>query len=65
MSERDSLHNGDLYFPHDEDILKEQFVCLDRLYDFNMTRPTELDKREKLLKEMFAEIGRASCRERV
>ena len=57
MSERDSLHNGDLYFPHDEDILKEQFVCLDRLYDFNMTRPTELDKREKLLKEMFAEIG--------
>lgn len=57
MDIREILHSGELYFPNDENILKEQFVCLDRLYDFNMTRPTELDKREKLLKEMFAEIG--------
>lgn len=27
------------------------------LYDFNMTRPTELKKREAMLKDMFAEIG--------
>ena len=27
------------------------------LYDFNMARPTELKKREEMLKEMFAEIG--------
>ena len=27
------------------------------LYDFNMTRPTELKKREEMLKDMFAEIG--------
>lgn len=31
--------------------------CLDRLYDFNRTRPTEMAKRRELLKEMFAEIG--------
>lgn len=30
---------------------------LDRLYDFNMTRPTEQEKREAMLMEMFAEIG--------
>ena len=29
--------------------------CLDKLYDFNITCPTELEKREKMLKEMFAE----------
>ena len=29
----------------------------ERLYDYNMTRPTEGEKREALLKEMFAEIG--------
>ncbi len=57
MDVKKALHSGELYFPHDEDILKEQFVCLDRLYDFNMTRPTEMDKREQLLKEMFADIG--------
>lgn len=51
------MKEGKLYFPEDEEIMKEQLLCLDRLYDFNMTRPTELDKREEMLKEMFAEIG--------
>lgn len=57
MSMKDKLHTGELYLPNDEEIMKEQLKKLDRLYDFNMTRPTELDKREALLKEMFAEIG--------
>ena len=57
MTEKEKMHTGDLYLPNDESILEEQLKCLDRLYDFNMTRPTEMEKREKLLKEMFAEIG--------
>lgn len=57
MDNKNRLHTGELYFPSDESIMKEQLQCLDRLYDFNMTRPTELDKREALLKEMLAEIG--------
>lgn len=51
------MHTGELYIPSDEEIMKEQLKCLDRLYDFNQTRPTELEKREALLKEMFASIG--------
>lgn len=35
----------------------EQLGYINKLYDFNMTRPTELPKREAMLKEMFAEIG--------
>ena len=46
-----------LYDPADGDIVEEQTACLDRLYDFNHTRPTEMDKRQALMKEMFAEIG--------
>lgn len=57
MSMKDKMHTGELYLPGDEEILKIQLKKLDRLYDFNATRPTELDKREALLKEMFAEIG--------
>lgn len=57
MSMKERLHTGELYFPNDEEITKDQFKRLDHLYDFNMTRPTELDKRAKMLKEMFAEIG--------
>lgn len=58
MSEmKDKMHTGELYLPGDEEIMKEQLACLDRLYDFNMTRPTELEKRAAMLQEMFAEIG--------
>ena len=57
MEQLEKMHSGDIYYPSDDEIMKEQLLCLDKLYDFNMTRPTELDKREEMLKEMFAEIG--------
>lgn len=58
MSEmKDKMHTGELYFPNDKEILAEQEKCLEKLYDFNMTRPSEMKKREEMLKDMFAEIG--------
>lgn len=57
MSEKDKLHTGELYLPGDEELLKQQTACLERLYDFNHTRPSEGERRTALLKEMFAEIG--------
>lgn len=57
MSMKDKMHTGELYLPGDDEIMKEQLKRLDRLYDFNNTRPSELEKRQELLKEMFAEIG--------
>ncbi len=57
MSMKDRLHTGELYLPDDNDITIQQIKCLERLYDFNLTRPTEAEKRQAMLKEMFAEIG--------
>ncbi len=57
MSEYDKLHSGDIYYPSSDEIMGQQLKCLDKLYDFNATRPTQLKEREALLKEMFAEIG--------
>lgn len=57
MSMKEKMHNGELYLPGDEEIVKEQRLCLERLYDFNATRPLEHEKRTALLREMFAEIG--------
>ncbi len=57
MAMKDKLHTGELYLPGDEEIMRDQLKRLDRLYDFNRTRPTEMDKRQALMKEMFAEIG--------
>ncbi len=53
----EKMHSGDIYDPNDSDIMSEQALCLEKLYDYNATRPSEGEKREKLLKEMFAEIG--------
>ena len=57
MSNKEKMHDGSIYDPFDKEVQEEQLKCLDRLYDFNQTRPTEMDKRNKLLQEMFAEFG--------
>lgn len=54
---KELLHGCKLYLPLDDEIMEEQLGYVNMLYDFNMTRPTELDKREQMLKKMFAEIG--------
>lgn len=57
MTPYEMLHSGNVYCCSDEELLKIQFECLEKLYEFNATRPSEYEKRTKLLKEMFAEIG--------
>lgn len=54
---KEKMHNGMLYLPNDPQIVEEQVKCQERLYDFNRTRPSELAKREALLREMLAELG--------
>ncbi len=55
--QKERIHTGELYLPLDKEILTFQLKCLEKLYDYNATRPSEQDKRQQLLKEMFAEIG--------
>ncbi len=57
MTVWERMHNGDLYDPGDPAVLEEQMQCMELLYDFNQTRPSEMEKRTALLKQMFAEIG--------
>lgn len=57
MDMNEKLHSGVLYLPDDDDIIEFQEKCLEKLYDFNMTRPREMEKRSAMLKDMFAEIG--------
>ncbi|WP_028273430.1 sugar O-acetyltransferase [Atopococcus tabaci] len=57
MNAYDKLHSREIYDPNDAEVLARQQVCLEKLYDFNATRPSEGKKRAELLQEMFAEIG--------
>ncbi len=57
MAMKDKMHTGELYLPGDDSIMQEQYQRVNRLCDFNATRPTEISRRQELLKKMFAEIG--------
>lgn len=57
MTPKEKMLSGELYLPTDENIMKEQLDCLEKLYDYNLTRPHDSARREELLREMFAEIG--------
>lgn len=54
---KEKMHCGELYLCEDPDIQVEQRACLEKLYDFNQTRPSEMEKRTAMLRDMFAEIG--------
>lgn len=57
MEKLNILHSEEIYNSVDKEIMDEQEKCLDKLYEFNMTRPIEGKKRQEMLKDMFAEIG--------
>ena len=57
MDIREKMHGGNIYDPMDKELFEEQTKRLELLYEFNATRPSESEKRQKLLKEMFSEIG--------
>lgn len=60
MTEMERMQSGEIYNPGDEDIFRLQQDCLEKQYDYNLTRPHELEKRFEMLKDMFAEVGEGS-----
>ena len=57
MTPYEKMKSGKVYCCADEELLAIQMRCLDRLYDFNNTRPTEMKKRMELLGTILAEMG--------
>lgn len=51
------MKGGILYNSGSEELLKVQAECLEKMYDYNATRPCEGEKRSALIKQMFAESG--------
>ncbi len=57
MKMDEMLHGQQLYCCADEELVNEQIKCMELLYDFNQTRPSQLEERQALLKQMLAEVG--------
>lgn len=51
------MSTGKLYYCTDEKLMAEQALCLEKLYDYNHTRPLEAGKRAELLKELLGDMG--------
>ena len=57
MNERDRMDAGLIYDPGDPAILEEQSRYVERLYEFNASRPREQARRIALLREMLGAMG--------
>ena len=51
------MQAGLIYDPTVADLVAEQTLALERLYDFNATRPSQGERRAELMREMFASVG--------
>jgi galactoside O-acetyltransferase len=51
------MHSGELYLPRDEELMREQMKYQDMLCDYNMTKPSESEKRTAMLQEMLGDCG--------
>ena len=54
----EKIKNGELYFCTEEGFAEEQMKCLEILYDYNQTRPSEVERRAEILKRFFAKVGK-------
>ena len=46
-----------IYDPMDEEIMAEQMLFLDKLWEFNQLKPSDIKQKELYMKEVFAECG--------
>lgn len=57
MKQYERMVKGLIYDPADDEIMKGQMVFQDMLWDFNQLKPSECDKKQRYMKEVFAECG--------
>lgn len=57
VTQYERMVNGLIYDPANDEIMKEQVKFQDLLWAFNQLKPSEYDKKQKYMKEIFAECG--------
>lgn len=57
MTQYERMINGLIYDPMDEEILTEQVLYQNKLWEFNQIKPSDLEKKQRYMKDVFAECG--------
>ena len=58
MKNVENIHNGKIYIPMDEEILKDQLKKIDLLKEYNNSDASNQELRLKLLKNMLGDMGK-------
>ncbi len=46
---------------YDAELLAERMACADRLYEYNLLRPSQVDERTNLLRQLLGKMGEHVC----
>ena len=57
MNQYERMVKGLLYDPGDKEIVDEQMIYMDKLWEFNQLKPSDIEKKEAYMQEVFAECG--------
>lgn len=58
MTEKEKRDKGLIYNPnYDEELLKEMINTKDLCFEYNNTKPSDLEKREKLIQKIIGKVG--------
>ena len=57
MTQYERMTAGLVYDPGDPEIMAEQVPFQDRLWEFNRLKPSDLEAKQKYMREVFAECG--------
>ena len=57
MTPEERMESGKLYDCTDERLQAQQRALNELVYDYNMTRPSQQEQRQELLRKIFADMG--------
>ena len=57
MTQYERMVKGLIYDPADKEIMAEQVPFQDKLWEFNQLKPSDYEKKQQYMKEVFAECG--------
>lgn len=58
MNEKEKMMNGYYYLLNDEQLVTEYNKTQELIYEYNLTRPKEVKRKEELLKQILGSIGK-------
>ena len=57
LTEKEKMQKGLLYNAnYDEEILQERIICKDLCYELNNIRPSDIEKRNKLIRKILGKV---------